>query len=171
MTMTVAITWLDLTEADLRKAARQTDDANAARRMLAIAFLLEGWSREAAAAACGMERQRLCDWVHRYNASGLDGWYNRCRRNGPPPRLSEEQQAQIAKWVEEGPDLERDGVVRWRCTDLQKRIREEFAVELHERTVGKLLRKLSFRWISVRPQSPRSEPEEQAVFNIGLLIS
>jgi transposase len=68
------------------------------------------------------------------------------------------------------PD-ERDGVVRWRCTDLQKRIREEFAVELHERTVGKLLRKLSFRRISVRPQHPQSEPEEQAVFKIGLLIS
>jgi transposase len=77
MMMTVAITWLELTESDLRKAARQTDDANAARRMLAIAFLLEGWSREAAAEACGMERQTLCDWVHRYNASGLNGLYNR----------------------------------------------------------------------------------------------
>ncbi len=108
--MTVAITWLELTESDLRKAARQTDDANAARRMLAIAFLLEGWSREAAAEACGMERQTLCDWVHRYNASGLNGLYNRPRRNGPLPQLSEEQQAQIAKWVDEGPDLERDGV-------------------------------------------------------------
>jgi Winged helix-turn helix len=93
MTMTVAITWLDLTEADLRKAARQADEANAARRMLAIAFLLEGWSREAAAEACGMDRQTLCDWVHRYNVFGLDGLYNRPRRNGPPPRLSEEQQA------------------------------------------------------------------------------
>ena len=169
--MTVAITWLELTECDLRKAARQTDDANAARRMLAIAFLLEGWSREAAAEACGMERQTLCDWVHRYNASGLNGLYNRPRRNGPLPQLSEEQQAQIAKWVEEGPDLERDGVVRWRCTDLQTRIREEFAIELHERTVGELLRKLSFRRICVRPQHPQSKPEAQAVFKVGLLIS
>ncbi len=118
------------------------------------------------AEACGMERQTLCDWVHRYNASGLDGLYNRPRRNGPLPRLSEKQQAQIAKWVEEGPDLERDGVVRWRCTDLQKRIREEFAIELHERSVGKLLRKLSFRRISVRPQHPQCEPEEQAVFKV-----
>jgi transposase len=65
--------------------------------MLAITFLLEGWSREAAAEACGMERQTLCDWVHRYNASGLNGLYNRPRRNGPLPQLSEEQQAQIAR--------------------------------------------------------------------------
>jgi hypothetical protein len=30
--------------------------------------------------------------------------------------------------------------------------------------VGKLLRKLSFRRLSVRPQHPQSKPEEQAVF-------
>ena len=171
MTMTVAITRLELTAANLREAARRTQDANASRRMLALALLLEGCSREAAAEACAMDRQTLRDWVHRYNASGLEGLYNRPRRNGPPPRLCEEQLATVAEWVEEGPDPERDGVVRWRCIDLQKRIREAFAVELHERTVGKLLRKLSFRRLSVRPQHPHSEPDEQAVFKIGLLIS
>jgi transposase len=171
MTMSVAITRTDLTAADLREAARQTQDANASRRMLAIALLLEGWWREAAAEACAMDRQTRRDWVHRYNASGLEGLYNRPRRNGPPPRLSEEQQAKVAEWVEKGADLERDGVVRWRCVDLQKRIREEFAVALHERSVGKLLRKLSFRRISVRPQHPQSAPDQQAVFKVGLLIS
>jgi transposase len=61
------------------------------------------------------------------------------------PRLSPEQEAQVAAWVEAGPELEHDGVVRWRCRDLRDRIRQQFAVELHERTVGKLLRKLSLR--------------------------
>ena len=36
---------------------------------------------------------------------------------------------------------------------------QEFAVELHERTVGKLLRKLSFRGLSVRPQHPQGKAE------------
>src|SRR6185312_9020981 len=63
-------------------------------------------------------------------------------------------------WVEQGPDLERDGVVRWRCVDLQRRIAQEFAVSLHERTIGKLLRKLSFRRLSVRPQHPAGKPVE-----------
>ena len=69
----------------------------------------------------------------------------------------------------QGPTLERDGVVRWRCVDLQQRIKQEFAIHLHERTVGKLLRKLSFRRLSVRPQHPQSKPEEQAVFSASLL--
>jgi transposase len=169
--MTIAITRLDLTAADLRAAAARTQDAKASRRMLAIALLLEGWSREAAAEACAMDRQTLRDWVHRYNAFGLAGLHNQARRNGPLPRLSGEQQAKVAEWVEQGPDFERDGVVRWRCVDLQQRIKREFAVELHERTVGKLLRKLSFRRLSVRPQHPQSQPEEQVVFKVGSLIS
>ena len=95
----------------------------------------------------------------------MEGLFDRPRRNGPRPRLSGEQQARVADWVEQGPELERDGVVRWRCVDLQLRIAQEFAVQLHERTVGKLLRKLSFRRLSVRPQHPQSKPEEQAVFS------
>ena len=169
--MAVAMTRLDLSAADLREAAARTQDAKASRRMLAIALVLDGWSREAAAEACAMQRQTLRDWVHRYNESGLEGLVNGSRRNGPPPRLSAEQRAKVAEWVEQGPDLERDGVVRWRCVDLQRRIMQSFGVSLHERTVGKLLRKLSFRRLSVRPQHPQTKPEEQAVFRAALPIS
>ena len=168
--MTVAITRSDLSATDLRDAAARTRDANAARRMLAIALVLEDWSRQAAAQAGAMDRQTLRDWVHRYNESGLDGLHDQRRRTGPLPRLSAEQQAKVAEWVEQGPEFARDGVVRWRCVDLQWRIKQEFDVDLHERTVGKLLRKLSFRRLSVRPQHPQSKPEEQAVFSASFLL-
>jgi transposase len=168
--MPVTITRFDLSAADLREAAARTQDAKAARRMLAIGLVLEDCSREAAAEACAMDRQTLRDWVHRYNALGLAGLFDRPRHNGPRPRLSAEQQAQVAEWVEQGPAFERDGVVRWRCVDLQLRIAQEFGVPLHERTVGKLLHRLSFRRLSVRPQHPLSKPEEQAVFSAALPI-
>ena len=169
--MTVEITRLELTAAELREAAARTRDAKAARRMLAMALVLEGRSRDEAARSCGMERQTLRDWAHRCNTGGLAGLFDRPRRNGPRPRLSAEQQAQVARWVEDGPDLARDGVVRWRCVDLQARIPREFAVSLHARTVGKLLRKLSFRHMSVRPQHPQSRPEALALFSASLPVS
>jgi transposase len=105
------------------------------------------------------------------NASGLDGLSDQPRRNGPLPRLSTEQQAAVAAWVDQGADLERDGVVRWRRVDLQQRIQQSFGVGLHERTVGKLLRKLSFRRLSVRPQHPQSDPVAQASFRLSFLLS
>jgi len=169
--MTVAITRQDLSAADLRQAAARTQDAKVARRMLAIALVLEGCSRTEAAETCAMERQTLRDWVHRFNASGLDGLSDQPRRNGPLPRLSAAQQAGIETWVAEGADLKRDGVVRWRRVDLKQRIEQSFGVSLHERTVGKLLHKLSFRRLSVRPQHPKSDPEEQALFRLSFQLS
>ncbi|MBI0539796.1 hypothetical protein D9599_30355 [Roseomonas sp. KE2513] len=94
---------------------------------------------------------------------GVAGLVNR-HAAGPAPRLSTEQEAVVAHWVEKGPELERDGVVRWRCRDLQERIGSEFRVSLHERTVGKLLTKLRFCRLSVRPQHPQSDPAAQAAF-------
>src|SRR3954470_7861349 len=84
--MTVAISRQDLSAADLRQAAR-TQEATVAHRMLAIALVLEGCSRAEAAETCAMDRQTLRDWVHRYNASGLDGLSDQPRRNGPQPHL------------------------------------------------------------------------------------
>jgi transposase len=162
--MTIAITRLELSAADLREAAVGTQDAKAARRMLAIALSLEGWSRKAAAEACGMDRQTLRDWVHRYNEAGLGGLYDRARRNGPLPSLSAEQRAMVAEWVEQGPDLERDGVGRWRCVDLQQRIMAEFVVRLHERTISKLLCRLGFKRLQPRPYHPKKDAAVQEAF-------
>ncbi len=75
-------------------------------------MVLDGFSREEAARLCGMDRQTLRDWVHRYNKASLS-WV---------------QQGKLASWVEEGADLARDDVVP--ICDL---IAAEFGVTLHER--------------------------------------
>ena len=159
----VVITRTDLTATELRSEAARSRDAHAARRMLALALVLEGVDRTTAAKTCGMDRQTLRDWVDRYNADGLAGLANR-QAPARPRRLDADQVADFAGWVEAGPDPARDGVVRWRRQDLQRRIAEKFGVELHERTVGKYLAMLGYRRLSVRPQHPKSDPEAQALF-------
>jgi transposase len=62
--------------------------------------------------------------------------------------------AQFAQIVEAGPDREKDGVVRWRRTDLKRVIAERFGVDFHPGYVGKLLQKLGFSHISARPLHP-----------------
>ena len=59
MSAGVGITRTDLTAVDLRRAAGKSRDAKAARRMLAIALVLEGVDRTSAAVTCGMDRQTL----------------------------------------------------------------------------------------------------------------
>jgi hypothetical protein len=88
----------------------------------------------------------------------LFGWPH---EGGAPSRLSAEQQAQMADWVRAGPELEKDGVVRWRRIDLQGKIAPVFQVDMHERSVGKLLNHLGFRHISVRPRHPPADASTQ----------
>ena len=77
------------------------------------------------------------------------------------PRLTAEQEAELARWVRTGPDVERDGVVRWRLVDLLERVAREFGVSFHDRSIGKLLCRLGFRHLSVRSRHPEADPEAQ----------
>ena len=159
----IKITRRELTAAELRRAAGKCRDAKAARRMLALALVLEGEDRARAAETCGMDRQTLRDWVHRSNAEGLAGLTDRWK-GVRVPHLAPTQMADLAAWVGAGPDPEKDGVVRWRRQDLQRRIAAAFGVEVHERTVGKYLAALGFRRLSVRPQHPKTDPDAQEAF-------
>jgi transposase-like protein len=88
----VAIGRLDMTASALRAAASREKDGAAARRILALALVLDGADRKTAAETCGMDRQTLRDWVHRYNAEGLTGLHD-LTPPGLKPKLTAEQQA------------------------------------------------------------------------------
>jgi transposase len=143
----------DFSAGELRRLAKVAKDVNQSRRLLSLAAILDGMSRQDAARVGGMDRQTLRDWVHRFNAAGPDGlkdaWYE-----GPKSRLSPAQKAELAGIVETGPDPAVDGVVRWRRIDLKRVIAERFGVQYHERHVGTLLKQLGFSHISARPRHP-----------------
>ena len=164
--MTVAITRTEHTATTLRRHAACSADASVARRLLALALILDGHKRADAARAAGMDRQTLRDWVHRYNADGLAGLGDR-HGGGAQARLSPEQKAEVAGWIRRGPDVEVDGVVRWRCADIQVRIACEWGVALHERSVGKLLHRLRLARVSTRPRHPKADAVTHASFGPG----
>ncbi len=161
--MALAITRTELSAEELRGHARRSQDGDQACRLVALALVLEGASRTAAARAGGMDRQTLRDWVIRYNEAGVDGLRDR-PRSGRPSRLNAVQLAELARLVEAGPDIAVHGVVRWRCVDLRAEIKTRFDVELSERHVGRLLGKLEFTRLSVRPRHPQADEAAQLAF-------
>jgi transposase len=153
----------DVSAGELRRLAARTRDANQSRRLLSIAAVLDGMSRADAARIGGMDRQTLRDWVHRFNERGPDGLKDSWSK-GNPPRLSSEQQAELVRLVETGPDRAVHSVVRWRRIDLQHLIAERFGVVYHERTVSKILHRLGFSHISARPRHPAQDERIVAEF-------
>lgn len=163
MGQAITITRADHTAADLRDLAAKGRDGAHVRRLLALALILEGRSRTEAAEQSGMERQTLCDWVHRYNAQGIAGLTS----HGSPGRaafLSQAQMAELKDMVIQGPDPETAKVVRWRCVDLRAEVEQRFSVMVHERTIGKWLRKLNFTRLQPRPFHPKKDAEAQEAF-------
>lgn len=161
--MAIGIARDDLDAAGLRAAALVSRDSAAPRRMLALALVLEGVDRRTAARTCGMDRQTLRDWVHRYNEAGLAGLLNR-HGGGPAPLLTATQKDELKQIVMAGPDLAKDGVVRWRCVDLQRLIEERFKVTMAERTIAKLLHALGLSRVTPRPRHPKQAPQAQEDF-------
>ena len=157
--MTVKITRTEFSAEELRRQAGRVRDANQSRRLLALASILDGAARDEAARNAGMDRQTLRDWVHRYNAEGVEGLLDR-PRSGRKPRLNEDQLIQLDKIVEKQPDP----VVRWRCADLKEKIAKRFGVALSERSVGRILNERGFRKLSARPKHPEVNTAAQEAF-------
>jgi transposase len=158
--MSIKIMRLDFSAAELRLKASRVRDANQARRLLALALILDGTSRSEAARLSGMDRQSLCDWVHRYNADGVDGLRDR-PRTGRKPLLSQDQLAELDRVVKTPPDPVADGVVRWRCVDLKAKIATCFGVTISERSVARILKDRGFRRLSARPRHPEANEVSQ----------
>ena len=146
----------DFDAAQLRVLASHSRDANQARRLLSLATIYDGMNRKDAAMVGGMDRQTLRDWVHRFNEEGPKGLLNH-KSSGRKSPLSNDQLEELDRIVEAGPDLERDGVVRWRAIDLKRVIEARFGVSYGERHVMKLLNQLGFSHISTRPQHPMQD--------------
>src|SRR5258708_6109122 len=139
----------DYTAGEVRRLAQRAKDAAQARRLLAIAAVLDGASREDAAKIGGMDRQT---WVIRFNEQGVDGLIN-IPSPGVPPKLNAMHKAFLARIVEEGPIPAIHGVVRWRACDLIMRLYEEFGLSVSDHTIYRPLQKLRFSHISARPNA------------------
>ena len=153
----------DFTAGDVRGFARRAKDAAQTRRLLAIAAVLDGASREAAAKIGGMDRQTLRDWVIRFNEQGPDGLIN-IPSPGVPPKLGKKHRAFLARLVEEGPIPAVRGVVRWRACDLIMRLHEEFGFSVSDDTIYRALKDLGFSHVSARPKAYKQDAEAMDAF-------
>ena len=103
------------------------------------------------------------DWILRFNAAGPDGLVDG-KSTGTPPRLNAAQREALAEMVEAGPIPYRDGVVRWRLSDLVTWVHDEFDVTLDETTVGRALRAMGYAKLTARPRHHAQDPEAMVTF-------
>jgi len=151
------------TSGEVRRLATRAKDAAQARRLLAIAAVLDGASREEAATIGGMDRQTLRDWVIRFNEQGPEGLINKLSP-GAPGKLTDEHKAYLARLIEEGPTPAIHGVVRWRACDLIMQLHEKFGFSVSDDTIYRTLKELGFSHVSARPKAYKQDPDAMDAF-------
>ena len=142
---------LDYDATLLRRVAREGEDANQVRRLLALAVIYDGGSRTEAAEVGDVTLQVVRDWVLRFNAQGPDGLIDR-KAPGQPSRLNDEHRAALMAMVENGPIPAVHEVVRWRIIDLCQWLWEEYEITVSKQTLSRELRALGYRKLSARPR-------------------
>jgi transposase len=141
----------DYDATQLRRIARESEDADQVRRLLALAVIYDGCSRTEAAEVGGVGLQVVRDWVLRFNAHGPDGLVDR-KAPGQPSRLSDEHGAALVAMVENGPIPAVHEVVRWRIIDLCQWLWEEHEINVSKQTLSRELRAMGYRKLSARPR-------------------
>jgi transposase len=141
----------DYDAAQLGRMARESENADQVRRLLALAVIYEGGSRTEAAEVGGVTLQVVRDWVLRFNAHGPAGLIDR-KAPGKPSRLNDEHRDALVAMVENGPIPAVHGVVRWRIIDLCQWLWEEYEVTVSKQTLSRELRAMGYRKLSARPR-------------------
>ncbi len=88
----------DYSADDLRGLASKARHGAQTRRLVALAAIADGQSRDEAAAIGLMDRQTLRDWVIRFNAEGPVGLIDRSSP-GRPPKLTPAQKQEVRQCV------------------------------------------------------------------------
>jgi transposase len=154
----------DYSPEELIARAALIKDQGHARRLMAMAAILTGASREEAAKVGGMERQTLRDWVQRFNEHGPDG-LSRRKSPGRPPKLTEGQRKALTAHLQVA--IKSGGASDWRLSDVAGFVSEHFGVELDEVSVSRILREHGFRYNG----SEWTVPDARRHIHISALIT
>jgi transposase len=101
----------------LTAASRHSGSGRVAHRLLAVRDVLLRHSRTWVCEQYGVSRENLRHWVRWYNEAGMAGLED-APRCGRPPKLSAAQLAALKKRISVPPDIDKDGVGRWRAADV-----------------------------------------------------
>ncbi len=138
----------------LKQYARISD------RLHAVRLAREGRTGAEISAALGRSPRWVFAWCQRYNEQGVEGLFDR-PRSGQPKRLDDAGREKLKGLVDEGPDLERDGVSTWTGEAVRALVAREFGVDYSLSQIYNLAARLGFSWITPRPKHPESDPDEQ----------
>jgi transposase len=130
------------------------------RRQKAVALWREGTGPGDIAHRLGVDRRSVHRWLATYLEEGEEG-LAAVPAPGRPPKLSEEEQAELAAMLLEGATAHGFPTDLWTGPRVVELIRQHFRVRYHRNHVSRLLRSLGFS--PQKPERRARERDEEAI--------
>jgi transposase len=142
-----------LSEEELESLIRNEKSKRIAERLIFIRSLYSGEDVETAAKKLGRSRATGFWWLQHWNNHGPDGLKPRFV-GGRPSKLSDEEREQLKRKLQSRSS--------WTTREAQQLIRDEFGVEYHPVSVGRILRRLGMRFGKPYPRDYRRPDDAEA---------
>src|ERR1051325_4901248 len=130
------------------------------RRMRAWELNQEGWTQCEIAAALGVSRAAVSQWL-RASAEGGPDTLRSHLRVGPAGKLLPGQRELIADFLWHGAEAYGFRGDFWICARVRQVIKEEFGVDYHEHHVARILKEIG--WTSQVPITRAIQRDEEAI--------
>jgi transposase len=112
----------------LRAALDDAATAKAAKRLMVALAYKDGVHVETLSDRYGIPQSTIYYWLDRFETQPIGDAVEDETRPGRPPKLSDEQRAEVESWLTSPPESD-DEPTEWTGARLQQRISEEFGVE------------------------------------------
>lgn len=151
-----------LTPDDLARIAKKEPNPRVRQRLLVIRLVTMGNTVPQAAKAVGLKQRQSRNWIHRFNAEGLDGLRDRLRP-GQPVKLPRQKEQAFRERITKGA-RQNDPTRNLRVQDIQRILREEFGAHYGLGGTYFLLHRLGFSSLVPRPRHPKADQQAQTLF-------
>jgi transposase len=148
-----------LTPDQLAKNAKKEPNPRVRQRLLAVRLVVMGNTVPQAAKAVGLKERQSRNWIHRFNAEGLNGLRDR-PRPGQPAKLPRQKEPEFRERIEKGAG-QKDHTRNLRVKDIQRILREEFDADYCLGGTYFLLHRLGFSSLVPRPRQPKADWQAQ----------
>jgi transposase len=147
----------------LQDEIRRSEESRYDHRLHGALLVAQGMSCLEVSHLLGDAPRTVQYWIRRFEEQGLAG-LSEGERSGRPPRLSEDQLAQVGDALRQSPQaLGVEGGI-WDGNGLAYFLKKQFNVSLGVRQCQNMFRQLGFRLRKPRPLIAQADPAQQKAY-------
>jgi transposase len=149
----------------LQSQLRKDEKFSQGVRLYAVYQIAKGKDAKELQELYSTSHKSICNWVHRYNAEGIEGLKDR-PRSGRTPFLSLVQKSELGQILQSNPQEYGYNTSTWTGAVIIDFVKKRFGVEYKKSQIYNILHSLGFSYQKGKGYFPEKEDRREKVENI-----